>query len=106
MRSHGRVRNAGPNDSIYRPIALAVLEASMDQYWTATAAAPVWRVTGSTLTTKQLRTRLNVGRSGLDGGDHGVRAGDLDGGSQVRIGARHHGHWQRRQPTRRDRSAR
>src|SRR5438552_1660978 len=37
MRSHGRVRNAGPNDSVYRPIALAVLEGSMDQCRTATA---------------------------------------------------------------------
>src|SRR2546430_15254496 len=90
MRSHGRVRNAGPNNSVYRPIALAVLEGSMDQCWTATAAAPVWRVTGSTLTAKQLRTRLNVGRSGFDVVDHPVRIVGLDQGSQVLIGARHH----------------
>src|SRR5437773_12271442 len=98
MRSHGGVRNAGPNDSVYRPIALAVLEGSMDQCWTATAAAPVWRVTGSTLTAKQLRTRLNVGRSGLDVVDHPVRIVGLDRGYQVLIAGRHHVDQQRRQP--------
>src|SRR5947208_15889461 len=90
MRSHGRVRNAGPNGSVYRPIALAMLEGSMDQCWTATAAAPVWRVTGSTLTPKQLRTRLNVGRRGLDVVDHRVRILGLDRDAQVLLGARHH----------------
>src|SRR6266480_4121015 len=102
MRSHGGVRNAGPNDSVYRPIALAVLEGSMDQCWTATAAAPVWRVTGSTLTAKQLRTRLNVGRRGLDVVDHRVRIVALDQGSQVLIGGRHHVDQQRLQPDVRD----
>src|SRR5213596_3222139 len=102
MRSHGRVRYAGPNDSVYRPIALAVLEGSMDKCWTATAAAPVWRVTGSTLTAKQLRTRLNVARSGLDVVDHRVRIVGLDQGSQVLIGARHHVDQQRLQPDVRD----
>src|SRR5207244_11112392 len=102
MRSHGGVRNAGPNDSVYRPIALAVLEGSMDQCWTATAAAPVWRVTGSTLTAKQLRTRLNVGRSGLDVVDHRVRIVGLDHASQVLNGARHQVDHQRLQPDVRD----
>ena len=74
----------------------------MDQCWTATAAAPVWRVTGSTLTAKQLRTRLNVGRSGLDVVDHRVRIVGLDQGSQVLIGARHHVDQQRLQPDVRD----
>src|SRR5213593_3758306 len=102
MRSHGRVRNAGPNDSVHRPIALAVLEGSIDQCWTATAAAPVWRVTGSTLSPKQLRTRLNVCRSGLDVADHRVWIVGLDQGSQVLIGARHHIDQQWLQPNVRD----
>src|SRR5436309_8667863 len=102
MRSHGRVRNAGPNDSVYRPIALAVLEGSMDQCWTATAAAPVWRVTGSTLTAKQLRTRLNVARSGLDVVDHRVRIVGLDQGSQLLMRAAHHVEQQRHQADIRD----
>src|SRR5438034_758663 len=64
--------------------------------------APVWRVTGSTLTAKQLRTRLNVGRSGRDVVDHRVRIVGLDQGSQVLIGARHHVDQQRLQPDVRD----
>src|SRR2546423_15423423 len=102
MRSHGRLRNAGPNVSVSRQTALAGLEGSMDKCWTATAAAPVWRVTGSTLTAKQLRTRLKVGRSGLDVVDHRVRIVGLDQGSQVLIGARHHVDQQRLQPDVRD----
>src|SRR3989442_6069723 len=90
MRSHGRVPNAGPNDSVYPPIALTVHEGSMDQCWTATAAPPVWRVTGSTLSAKQLRTRLNVGGRGLGVVDHRVRIVGLDQGAQGLIRRRHH----------------
>src|SRR5256885_16859361 len=97
MRSQGRVRNAGPTDSVYRPTALAVLEGSMEQCWPATAAAPVWRVTGSTLPAKQLRTRLKVGRSGLDVVHHRVRIVCLDQRSQVLIVGRHHVDQQRLQ---------
>src|SRR5437870_4246108 len=102
MRAHCRVWNAEPNDSIYGPVAFAMPEGSMYQGGTATAAAPVWRVTGSTLTAKQLSTRLNVGRSGLDVADHRVWIMGLDQGSHVLTGTRHHIDQQRLQPNVRD----
>jgi len=79
-----------------------MLEGSTSQGRTADAAAAVWRVTCRTLAAKQLSTRLNVGRSGLDVADHRVRIVALDQGSQVLIGAWHHVDQQRLQPDVRD----